>query len=87
MESKKSISIMGAGLVGSLMACYMQKRGLKVNVYESRGDMRKQGYVGGRSINLALSTRGWTALEKIGIDEDIKKIAIPMFGRVIHQKD
>lgn len=86
MENKQ-VSIVGAGLVGALQACYMQRRGYKVNVYESRGDMRKVGYIGGRSINLALSTRGWTALEKIGLDQEIHKIAIPMYGRTIHTID
>jgi kynurenine 3-monooxygenase len=87
MISNKDISIVGGGLVGSLLACYMQKKGLNVNVYESRGDMRSVGYIGGRSINLALSTRGWTALEKVGLTQEIEAISIPMYGRVIHQKD
>jgi kynurenine 3-monooxygenase len=85
--SQKKATIIGAGLVGSLQACYLQKRGYKVDVYESRGDMRKVGYIGGRSINLALSTRGWTALEKIGLADEIHKIAIPMYGRTIHGID
>jgi kynurenine 3-monooxygenase len=49
--------------------------------------MRSVGYIGGRSINLALSTRGWTALEKVGLTQEIEAISIPMYGRVIHQKD
>lgn len=85
--SQKRATIVGAGLVGALQACYLQKRGYKVDVYESRGDMRKVGYIGGRSINLALSTRGWTALEKIGLADEIMKIAIPMYGRTIHTLD
>lgn len=85
--SQKSVAIVGGGLAGALQACYMQKRGYKVDVYESRGDMRKVGYIGGRSINLALSTRGWTALEKIGLSDEIEKIAIPMYGRTIHMAD
>lgn len=85
--SQKKATIIGAGLVGSLQACYLQKRGYKVDVYESRGDMRKVGYIGGKSINLALSTRGWTALEKIGLADEIHKIAIPMYGRTIHGID
>lgn len=85
--SQKKATIIGAGLVGSLQACYLQNRGYKVDVYESRGDMRKMGYIGGRSINLALSTRGWTALEKIGLADEIHKIAIPMYGRTIHGID
>lgn len=84
---RKSVAIVGGGLAGALQACYMQKRGYKVDIYESRGDMRKVGYIGGRSINLALSTRGWTALEKIGLSDEIHKIAIPMYGRTIHTID
>ncbi len=75
---------MGAGLVGSLMACYLSKRGHNVNVFERRPDMRTAGYIGGRSINLALSHRGWKALKKIGLDSAVEKIVIPMKGRVIH---
>lgn len=84
---QKRVAIIGAGLVGALQACYFQRRGYKVDVYESRADFRAVGYVGGRSINLALSVRGWTALEKIGLKEEVEKIAIPMYGRTIHQKN
>ena len=65
----KKITIAGAGLVGSLEAIYMAKRGHKVSVYERRFDMREAELAAGRSINLALSTRGWTALKKVGIDK------------------
>ncbi len=81
---QKNITIVGAGLVGSLLACYFSKRGHTVNVFERRPDMRVAGYVGGRSINLALSHRGWKALKKIGLEKAVEKIAIPMKGRVIH---
>lgn len=77
-------TIVGAGLVGSLLALYLAKKGNKVNLYERRPDMRKADIGGGRSINLALSDRGWKALEGIGIGEDIKKVAIPMYKRVMH---
>jgi kynurenine 3-monooxygenase len=80
----KKVAILGAGLVGSLLSIFLSKRGYQVEVYERRGDSRQKGYVGGRSINLALSDRGWRALEKVGIAEKIKKIAIPMHGRMIH---
>ncbi|GAB4472003.1 MAG: NAD(P)/FAD-dependent oxidoreductase [Thermoflexibacter sp.] len=80
----KKVAILGAGLVGSLLSIFLSKRGYQVGVYERRGDPRHKGYVGGRSINLALSDRGWRALEKVGIAEKIKKIAIPMHGRMIH---
>ena len=84
---KKSVTIVGAGLVGSLLSIYLSKRGYKVNVFERRGDMRLETMSAGRSINLALSDRGWRGLEGVGIADDIKKIAIPMYGRFIHHKD
>jgi kynurenine 3-monooxygenase len=84
---KKEVSIIGAGLVGSLLSIYLSKRGYKVNVYERRGDMRKSDVAAGRSINLALSDRGIRALEEVGIMEDIRNIAIPMHGRYIHNAD
>lgn len=84
---KKETIIVGAGLVGSLLSIYLSKRGYKVKVYERRGDMRKEKTIAGRSINLALSDRGIKALEEVGIMEEIKKIAIPMHGRHIHNID
>ena len=84
---KKIVTIVGAGLVGSLLSIYLSKRGYKVNVFERRADMRLQTMSAGRSINLALSDRGWRGLEGVGIADDIKKISIPMYGRFIHHKD
>jgi kynurenine 3-monooxygenase len=84
---KKEITIIGAGLVGSLLSIYLKKRGYDVTIYERRGDMRKATVAAGRSINLALSDRGIKALEEVGIMEEIKKIAIPMHGRYIHNAD
>ena len=83
----KKITIAGAGLVGSLEAIYMAKRGHKISVYERRSDMRQAELVAGRSINLALSTRGWTALKKVGIDDEVRKMAIPMPKRIMHAQD
>lgn len=80
---KKAI-IVGAGLVGSLWAVYLSKAGYKVTIYERRPDIRKAEITAGKSINLALSTRGWKALNLAGIDEQIKPIAIPMYGRIMH---
>lgn len=81
---KKEITIIGAGLVGSLLSIYLAKRGYKIKVYERRGDMRKEKISAGRSINLALSDRGIKALEEVGIMDEIRKICIPMHGRFIH---
>ncbi|MCX6186032.1 MAG: NAD(P)/FAD-dependent oxidoreductase [Bacteroidetes bacterium] len=80
------INIIGGGLSGSLMAIYMAKRGFEVNLFERRPDMRKNKISAGKSINLALSTRGLRALEKVGLDKEILADAIPMYGRMIHSK-
>jgi kynurenine 3-monooxygenase len=82
----KNVTIVGAGLVGSLLSIYLAKKGYTVNIYERRSDMRKIQMSAGRSINLALSDRGWRGLEGVGIAEEIRKIAIPMYGRYIHHK-
>lgn len=81
------VAIIGAGLVGSLLAVILKKRGYKVTIYERRSDMRKEQISGGRSINLALSDRGIKALEMAGLMEQIRNICIPMPGRQIHQAD
>ena len=85
--STKNITIVGAGLVGSLLSIYLAKRGNKVTIYERRRNMRKETMSAGRSINLALSDRGIKALEEVGIMDEIRKIAIPMHGRQMHNAD
>jgi kynurenine 3-monooxygenase len=82
----QKITIVGGGLAGSLAAIYMAKRGFEVNLFERRPDMRKTNLYQGKSINLALSTRGLHALSKIGLDAEILKDAIPMYGRMMHSK-
>ncbi len=76
--------VVGAGLVGSLQAVLLAKKGFQVDVYDRRGDIRDVDFIGGRSINLALSNRGWRALEIAGISDQIEEIAIPMYGRKMH---
>ncbi|HXB40562.1 MAG TPA: NAD(P)/FAD-dependent oxidoreductase [Bacteroidia bacterium] len=83
----KKVTIVGAGLVGSLLSIYLAKRGYKIDMYERRADMRKAKISAGKSINLALSDRGWRGLEGVGIADEIREIAIPMYGRQIHNKD
>ncbi len=83
----KNITIVGAGLAGSLLSVYLAKKGFNVNVYERRPDMRKANISAGKSINLALSTRGIHSLKEVGLYEEIKKISIPMYGRMIHSID
>lgn len=80
----QKITLVGGGLAGSLMSIYLAKKGYDVHLYERRGDMRLGKYEGGRSINLALSTRGINALSKVGLVNDILNISIPMKGRMMH---
>lgn len=83
--SSDHVIIVGAGLAGSLLACYLARDGYTVSVYERRSDPRRAGYVGGRSINLALSVRGLTGLAGAGLDTMVMRDeAIRMPGRMIH---
>jgi kynurenine 3-monooxygenase len=82
--SKDHIAIVGAGLVGGVQACYLAQRGYKVSVFDRRPDIREVEFVAGKSINLALSDRGWKALEGVGVAEEVKTMAIPMPGRMMH---
>ena len=84
---KNKITILGAGLVGSLAGILLKKRGYAVTILERRPDMRTAKMYAGRSINLAMSMRGWAALEMAGLRQDIEEIAIPMYGRQIHNID
>ncbi len=78
--------LIGSGLAGGLLAAYLGRRGYDVDLYERRADPREGNIVGGRSINLAVSTRGIHALEQIGIADEVLRHAIPMRGRMIHDK-
>ena len=81
---EKNVTIIGAGLVGSLWAVYLSRAGYKVTIYERRSDIRKAEISAGKSINLALSVRGWKALDAVGVGDAVREIAIPMSGRVMH---
>ena len=87
MANEKKIIIVGAGLVGSLLGVLLGKRGYEIELYEQRGDQRKVDADSGRSINLALSSRGIKAFQDAGIYEKIKPLLIPMRGRMLHQAD
>ena len=78
--------LIGSGLAGGLLAAYLGRRGYEVDLYERRADPREGNIVGGRSINLAISTRGIHALQQIGIADEALRNAIPMRGRMIHDK-
>jgi len=83
----EKVTLVGGGLAGSLMSIYLAKRGYEVYIYERRADMRSGNYQGGRSINLALSTRGLRGLAKVGLDQEVLDISIPMTGRMMHSVD
>jgi kynurenine 3-monooxygenase len=87
MDKNQHIAITGAGLVGSLLSIYLAQRGHRVSVFERRPDMRRQTLDAGRSINLALSNRGLRALDEVGLTAEIKKTAIPMHGRMMHDRE
>jgi kynurenine 3-monooxygenase len=78
--------LIGSGLAGGVLAAFLGKRGYDVDLYERRADPREGNLVGGRSINLALSTRGIHALQQLGIADEVLRHAIPMRGRMIHDK-
>ncbi|MCC3154095.1 NAD(P)/FAD-dependent oxidoreductase [Hymenobacter sp. BT770] len=84
LPTAEPLTVMGAGLVGSLLSLYLARRGHPVQVFERRADPRRAGFQEGRSINLALSDRGWRALEGVGVADDIRQVGIPMTGRVMH---
>jgi kynurenine 3-monooxygenase len=81
------VMIIGAGLAGSLLAIYLARRGMQVEVFEARRDMRRQEIPAGRSINLALSDRGIAAFREVGMDGYMLAEAVPMHGRMIHSLD
>ncbi|MEO0640578.1 MAG: NAD(P)-binding protein, partial [Bacteroidota bacterium] len=87
MTTLQPINIIGAGLAGSLMSVYMAQKGYPVNIYERRSDPRTKGYLGGRSINLALSVRGMHALRETGMLDEVMEFAIPMYGRMLHDTE
>jgi kynurenine 3-monooxygenase len=82
----RTFTIFGAGLSGALMAVYLARRGHRVELFERRPDPRRAAAERGRSINLALSTRGIAALQEIGLAEEVLARAIPMRGRMIHPR-
>ncbi|MBD9477553.1 NAD(P)/FAD-dependent oxidoreductase [Pseudoxanthomonas sp. PXM02] len=86
-EDTRSITIIGAGLAGALLATLMARAGWRVDVFEKRGDPRVQGYAGGRSINLALTERGRHALRMADADDAVMRQAVMMRGRMVHALD
>jgi kynurenine 3-monooxygenase len=85
--NETNITIAGAGPVGALLAVILARKGYKVNLFESRPDSREHDIYQGKSINIALSDRGWLALESVGIAKQVRSEAIPMKERVMHAVD
>ena len=83
MQKEKDVAIVGSGLVGSLLAIFLKKQGHKVTVFDRRPDVRHVQF-SGRSINLAMSNRGWKALREAGIEDEIRKLALPLDKRAMH---
>ncbi len=86
-DNQETILIVGAGLAGALMAMFLARRGQRVILAERRPDPRTRGFIGGRSINLALSARGIDALSRVGMAETVLQNAVPMPGRMMHAVD
>jgi len=84
---EKKITLIGAGLVGALLGTLLAQRGFAVELFERRPDPRKHGFLGGRSINLALAERGWRGLRLAGLTETLRPLAVMMRGRMVHDLD
>ncbi|QDP73002.1 FAD-dependent monooxygenase [Legionella israelensis] len=83
----KRITLLGAGLAGTLMSLFLARRGYQVDLFESRPDLRVSSKDYGRSINLALSCRGITGLNAMDLMNDVEKIMVPMRARAIHEEN
>lgn len=81
------VIVVGAGLIGPVIAMYLSKRGYRVEVYEWRPDIREVEPPPGKSIHLVLSKRGWKALTEVGFDGQVRRIVMPLSGRTIHSAD
>lgn len=85
-KSRRNIMIIGAGLVGSLLAVLLRRKGFEVSVYEKRPDIRKIRLDSDRSINLVITSRGLNGLEQAGLLDQALQLSVPIFGRMIHPK-
>ena len=79
-------AVVGAGLGGAMMAVHLARRGMAVDLYELRPDLRRTD-VPGPSMNLGLSRRGIASLERLGLAEAVLALGIPMRGRAVHDAD
>lgn len=86
MPNREKIVVVGAGLCGSLLSLRFAQRGYDVQLVEKRQDMRNEKVDGGRSINLAFSNRGIKGIKRVGLEEKVNKLCIPMNGRMLHDE-
>ncbi|KAI1291083.1 Kynurenine 3-monooxygenase [Halotydeus destructor] len=87
-ENPDTVTIVGGGLVGSMVAIFLSRRGYQVDLYEMRPDIRKMAHVTGKSINLSISERGRSALRALGFEDQVlNDHAIAMRARLIHDLD
>lgn len=84
---KQQVIIIGAGLVGPLLATLLAQNGMDVRVFERNSDLRKRPARPGKSVNITLATRGMAVLDHVGIGEQIRTLSMPVYGRVIHARD
>ncbi|HJQ68348.1 MAG TPA: NAD(P)/FAD-dependent oxidoreductase [Blastocatellia bacterium] len=85
LSNKTRITIVGAGMGGAMMATYLARRGCQVEVYERRGDMRREPIEKGKSINMTLAARGLKALEEVGLLDEVMRLTMPLKGRIVHE--
>ena len=84
MPERCPVMVVGAGLVGPVLALALARRGHPVRVFERRPDPRKAGPERGRSVNVVISHRGWSVLRWIGLEERVRSICRPLTGRRLH---
>ena len=82
----RSLTLIGAGLAGSLLAILLARQGWRITIYERRGDPRVADYESGRSINLALAERGRNALRQAGVEDAVMARTVMMRGRMVHPR-
>ncbi|MCK5704939.1 MAG: FAD-dependent monooxygenase [Cyclobacteriaceae bacterium] len=86
-NSEKRVCIVGAGLVGSLLAIYLSNRGFKIDIFEKRYDIRLKNITQNRTIAMSISDRGIKALKGVGLDGIVLKHSIPKHSRMVHKID
>ncbi len=83
----RPVCVVGGGLAGAMLATYLGRRGHPVTVFEARRDLRIADIDAGKSINLALATRGMAALDELGLMAEVEPLLTPMRGRMVHADD